>query len=477
MLVRLHFLAALLALAGAFAPPALASDFDIDTSFGLTQGTAGWRRSYAGSGSTDERIVAAARAPDGGYVLAGWRPGGAAGVSIFLAKFRPDGSYDSAFGNSAATGNAGVGRVLKDAYLSSVTDMTIDSQGRIIVIGSTPGALGESDFGVVRFKPDGTDDTSFAGDGGTSIAFDADATHYRTIDIPEGVTSSADGSIFVAGTVQEFIAGVATTVVGVAKLTPAGIVDYSFYNSGVLPAGLREFCRTGCNNVTSVARILYDPAKDLLVMGGDYTAAPNDTDWFLITLNLSTQTVVASTHVIDFGGNSGYQLASMTSLAMQPDGKIVATGYAFTASFINTAVVLRRLSSVGSEDTSFGNISGRGLYVGNGSDGIYSDLVIDSHNRIILAGLAGSPVKGAVQRLTPQGVVDHSFNGGIVALYDAPISSPSSTAYNTTFKRMFLDRGQPVLVGEAPYSSIDTSDFDLVITRLKSDLIFANNFD
>ena len=45
MLVRLHFLAALLALAGAFAPPALASDFDIDTSFGLTQGTPGWRRS------------------------------------------------------------------------------------------------------------------------------------------------------------------------------------------------------------------------------------------------------------------------------------------------------------------------------------------------------------------------------------------------------------------------------------------------
>ncbi|MEO7065206.1 MAG: hypothetical protein ABI082_15695, partial [Dokdonella sp.] len=234
---------------------AIASDASIDTTFG----TAGWQRIFvAGGGSTDEHIVASARTPDGGYLLAGWRPGGAAGVSIFLAKFRPNGSYDSAFG-TAATGNAGTGRVLKDAYLSSVADMTVDTQGRIVVVGSTPGALGQSDFGVVRFKPDGTDDTSFAGDGGTGIAFDADAAHSRVSDVPFSVTTLPDGSIFVAGRIDERKNTTTTTeVVGVAKLKPDGSPDNSFGMGN----GRYLYCQAACSDVISVARIVYDAPRN-----------------------------------------------------------------------------------------------------------------------------------------------------------------------------------------------------------------------
>ena len=476
MSVRFLFLAALL-VGGLFVSPAQASDFEIDTSFGLTSGTPGWRRSYVGTGSVDEHIVAAARAPDGGYVLAGWRPGGSAGVSIFLAKFRPDGSYDAAFGNSAATGNAGAGRVLKDAHLSSVNDMTIDSLGRIVVVGSTPGTLDQSDFGVVRFKSDGTDDTSFAGDGGTGIPFDADSAHGRLNDIPSSVVTAADGSIFIAGVVPEFVSGVYTSVVGVAKLKADGSLDPGFSDLSGHPAGRRELCRNTCGKINSVARVIFDEPRQRLTVGGDIGITSNDSDWFLVTLNLATQAIVTSTHIVDFGGASSFQFGVMTNLISDASGNIVALGVANDASITFRPVALRQLSGSVTEDSSFGNIPGRGMYFGSTIDATFTGLAIDSRYRLILAGYAGTPSKGAVFRLTPNGVIDNSFNGGMFAVYDAPISNPSSTAYNTVFNQVFLDRGQPVIVGEAPYSSSAATDLDLIVTRLKSDLIFFNGFE
>ncbi len=411
----------MLAVSGLSGSPAHAADSPIDTTFG----TAGWQRAYvANGGSTDERIVASARTPDGGYLLAGWRPGGAAGVSIFLAKFRPNGSYDSAFGGTAATGNAGTGRVLKDAYLSSVADMTVDTQGRIVVVGSTPGALGQPDFGVVRFKPDGTDDTSFAGDGGTGIAFDADAAHSRVSDVPSSVTTLPDGSIFVVGKIDERKSTTTTTeVVGVAKLKPDGSPDNTFG----LNNGRDQYCRGACSDVGSVARVIYDAPRNRLIIGGDYTENVNNTDWFIITIDAATESSTSYTYPVDLGGASGYQFGYMKSVAVQPDGKILASGWAIIETLVVRPVVLRVALDGFSEDTAFGNIVGHGLYRGGFDNVVYNDLAVDSRGRI--------------------------------------------------FKRLFLDGGRPVLAGESPYSTNAATDYDLVITRLKTDLIFANGFE
>ncbi|MEO8959585.1 MAG: hypothetical protein ABI304_11620, partial [Rudaea sp.] len=415
MRTHLPQLAVMLAAAGMFVAPAHAASTDslVDTTFG----NAGWQRSFVFSGgSTDEHIVAAARTPDGGYLLAGSRPGGAAGVSIFLAKLRQDGSYDSAFGNSAATGNAGLGRVLKDAYLSSVTDMAIDAQGRIIVVGSTPGALGQSDFGVVRFTSNGADDTSFAGDGGTGVAFDTDAAHSRVSDVPSSVTTLPDSSIIIVGKIDERISDNATNVVGIAKLKPDGSLDTNF-NSG---SALAQYCRAQCTDVVSVARVVYDAPRNRLVIGGDYNAGLNNTDWFLITRDVASGTPSTYVYPIDFGGASGYQLAYMTNVAVQPDGKILASGLAVVETLAVRPVVLRRQASSVFEDTTFGNVSGRGIYRGLINDIVYNDVAVDSRGRIILVGTSGSPSRGTVERLTPNGILDAPFSSGYVSFYDAP---------------------------------------------------------
>lgn len=465
-----------LAFAGALPLAVHAGDNSIDTAFAATAAQPGWTRAFvAAGGFVDERIVAAARAPDGGYVLTGSRAGGAAGALIFLAKLRADGSADTSFGGSAATGNAGLGRVLKDAYLSTVTDMTIDAQGRIVVVGATPGALGQNDFGVVRFNADGTDDTSFAGDGGTGVAFDFDAANSRVNDTPNSVTTSPDGSVFVAGVIQDRAAGdVATTRVGVVKLMPDGSRDEDF---GTISGGRGFFCGVQCENVLHVARIVYDAPRDRIVIGGDYTVASNNTDWFIIT-RTAGGTIQTNAYVVDLGGASGYQLAYMTDLAVQTDGKPVALGWGNDANLKSVPVLLRRLAnSVAEDKPAFGNTPNRALMVLPWTDAIVNGLAIDSRGRIVLAGEYAPFKAGIAGRLLSSGAIDTNFNGTTSpSAYFAPTGA-TQQAFRTAFKRVFLDAGRPVLAGEAPDSNSAATDYDLVATRLQADLIFANDLE
>ena len=163
---------------------------------------------------------------------------------------------------------------------------------------------------------------------------------------------------------------------------------------------------------------------------------------------------------------------------MQADGKILVAGWANDASLASRPVVLRRAASGVSEDTGFGNTSGRGLFVATSDSAIYDDLTIDTSGRIALVGSDGTSRSGAVRRLTRAGVPDTTFNGTSgPTLYSARTSNPTTPAYSTAFKRVFLDGGRPVLAGESPDSSSANTDYDLVITRLQSDLIFADSFE
>lgn len=411
--------------------------------------------------------------------MAGSVAGGVGGQLIFLAKFRPDGAYDASFGGTAGTGSAGSGRVLKDANLTSVTAMTIDAQGRIVVVGETSGTLGQSDFGVVRFNPNGTDDTSFAGDGSTYIGFDLDTAHGRAKDVPTSVTTAPDGSVYVAGRVEDITVpgGFATKRVGVAKLMPDGSNTNTGY--GTLPYGRQIFyCNYGCENVAS-ATIVFDVPRNRLVIGGAFYLGDNDSDWFITTQNFgTTPSVQTAPYTIDFGGGSGNELAFMNSLAVQADGKIIALGFAYDVNQDYVSVVLRVHSSSLSGDGSFGNIPGSGIMLIPMTDAVYCDLAIDSSGRIVLAGSFGGFEAGLVTRLMPaNGAIDTTFTGNTSpAIYYSRTSNGTSLAYTTFFGRVFLDSGRPVLAGMAPDSPTAPTDFDLIITRLQADPIFTNGF-
>jgi hypothetical protein len=87
-------------------------------------------------------------------------------VGIGLARHLYTGAVDTSF--------QGTGKRVKDAFLTQVVDACVDPNGRIVVAGMTPGAngsAGNKDLALVRFNADGSDDTSFAGDGGLAFSW------------------------------------------------------------------------------------------------------------------------------------------------------------------------------------------------------------------------------------------------------------------------------------------------------------------
>ena len=86
-----------------------------------------------------------------------------------IARFNPDGSPDPNFG---VRGKAVVSFDRGGGLFDSAHDVAIDSLGRIVVVGQVEFSGGDFDFGVARLLADGSPDTSFSGDGKTTIAFD-----------------------------------------------------------------------------------------------------------------------------------------------------------------------------------------------------------------------------------------------------------------------------------------------------------------
>lgn len=122
-----------------------------------------------------------------------------------------------------------VGSRVKAAALQSVTAATVDSRGRIIVVGNYQGAGADGiDFGIVRFNPDGSDDTSFAGDGGTVVNF---GLGQGNNDYPLAVAVDRDDNIIVAGSAQRSSA--ADSDFAIARLRAAdGSLDTTFSGDG-----------------------------------------------------------------------------------------------------------------------------------------------------------------------------------------------------------------------------------------------------
>lgn len=108
-----------------------------------------------------------------------------------LARYKLDGTLDTTFD--------GDGRVRKSLsyHYESVHAMVIDSQNRIVTTG-VRAWNGTNDFAVVRFTRDGAYDTTFGNGGKVYTKFyDDDGGHENSV--PDGVALTPDGKIVVAG--------------------------------------------------------------------------------------------------------------------------------------------------------------------------------------------------------------------------------------------------------------------------------------
>jgi len=180
---------------------------------------------HFGSGIGISTVLALAIQPDDKIVLAGFI-NQSANFAFLVMRLLPSLGRDPGFGNN--------GEVRIDFDLGTTDDddvayaVTVDHLGRIVVCGDGTVGVQDDDMVVARLLPNGTPDSSFSGDGKTSIAFDLGTTEKR--DHCRGVAVDAANDIFLAGTATRD--GSPSQVAVVQKLFPSGLADASFGNSG-----------------------------------------------------------------------------------------------------------------------------------------------------------------------------------------------------------------------------------------------------
>ena len=152
----------------------------------------------------DDRARAVVVQPDGKVIVVGTNDDGLANFAV--ARFNPDGSLDTSFSTDGKT-------TVTFGASDFAQAVALQTDGKIVVAGYT-NAGGDNDFAVARLNADGTQDTTFSGDGEFTIDFGND-------DQATSVAIQDDGNIIVAGFTDNGSADFAVARVTIAFIHPS----------------------------------------------------------------------------------------------------------------------------------------------------------------------------------------------------------------------------------------------------------------
>ncbi len=258
-----------------------------------------------------------ALAPDGKIIAAGtvfvdFIPGESSNTDFALARYNPDGSPDTTFGNGGQVSTDFVG--LEDDAFS----VLIQPDGKIVAVGSANNPATYYDFAAVRYLSNGTIDTTFGVAGKVSTDFgDQNFDRARSAVLqPNGSIVAAGFAISQNGGVQNF---------AVARYTSSGILDATFSGDGKTQIDFGDCCQ-------SANKVLLQSDGKIVTVGYANTE-DSDSDFLLARLNprgsLDASFGVGGKVRTSFGDLNG----GANGAALQSDGKIVAVG--FQATFSN----------------------------------------------------------------------------------------------------------------------------------------------
>lgn len=370
-------------------------------------------------GSSDEANAVALQ-PDGKIVVVGEN-----GTDFLVARYNTDGSLDFSFGTG--------GKVTADFGAEDTAyAIAIQPDGKILVIGST--ANGSSgDFALVRYNPNGSLDSSFGGNGKL-------ITDFGGLDAAFAVVLQPDGKLIAGGwsltpsNLGDF---------ALARYNPNGTLDLSFGASGLL--------RTSFGAVEIIEALVLQSDGKILASGFTATTSFSDADFALVRYNSNG----SLDNSFGLGGGLTTNLGgfdSATSIKLQADGKIVATGYSGTAGGAYGNFALARYTSSGSLDNSFG--TGGKVTTDFGSFDGAEGLVIQPDGKITAIGATGTTANAdfALARYNSDGSPDTSFGIGGKRTTDF---GRSDTARDVILQ----PDGKMIVVGTNFNSSVTDGDF------------------
>jgi uncharacterized delta-60 repeat protein len=265
---------------------------------------------------------------------------------------------------------SGDGRVVThvggDISHDVANSVAIDSAGRIVAAGSSR-IGGQTDFTLVRYRPDGTLDPSFSGDGVARTGFGQDSEDSAT-----SVAIDFAGRIVAAGGSRT---PGADGQVAVARYLPGGNLDSAFSGDG------RQLLSFG-NELVGVAAVAVDDRNRIVLAGGDYVFQ-NPSHFAIIRLRPNG---ALDTSFAGDGKATALQGGWAYSVAIDPAGRIVAAGYAQSGRY---TFGLARFTPGGALDPSFSGDGTVTTSFGKG-DAWANAVAIDSLGRIVAAGWAGN---------------------------------------------------------------------------------------
>ncbi len=303
---------------------------------------------------------------------------------FFIVRYTNMGVLDTAFSDN--------GQLITSFGGTSDASMAIAVQedGKIVAVGSTNSGA-NYDVAVARYLEDGTIDSTFDADGKAITDISSG------FDIVYDVLIQPDGKIVVC---SYTVAGPSNGF-GFVRYNANGTLDNSFSGDGklIVPVG-----QDG-----TAAPLEMAIQEDNKIIATGYAMMGSNLD--VIVIRLDTNGVLDNTFDGDGIVNIDFldSTDAASSVAVQPDGKIVVAGQAFNVS--NDDVAIARLNTDGSLDNTFdsdGKLT-KGF-------GVFSDhakqVLVQPDDKIVIAGGSGISTDPdfLVMRYNTDGTPDNTFD-------------------------------------------------------------------
>lgn len=312
--------------------------------------------------------------PDGRIVLLGTHKSAQGDFKFAFQRLNPNGSFDASF---AGSGTAFRDFVSTDDY---GFNLAVLPDGRIFGVGHR----GTDAIGLVRLWPDGSPDAG----GQQTLAFESTTFPAGSDETMYGMAMQADGRTIVVGTVVTALG--TESDFALARFLPNGLLDGTFGVAGRVELDI--------HNVDVGRAVAVQPDGRIVVAGH---VGAGDANFVVARFTgdgaLDTTFGFGGFNVVDFAGDADYARA----IAVAPDGKIVVAGNA--GALIGTA----RFNANGTLDTSFDG-DGKQTFVFPNSFSLGADAVIvQSDRKVVVGGKASDDF--ALVRFLENGSVDPAF--------------------------------------------------------------------
>ncbi|MFL5959132.1 MAG: PASTA domain-containing protein [Gaiellaceae bacterium] len=299
--------------------------------------------------------------------------------------------------------------------------VAVQPDGKIVAAGSNPSS---SEFGLVRYNPDGSLDSGF-GSGGKVT------TVTRGGGEADALVLQPDGKIVIGGAIDSYTG----EDFALARYNPDGSLDTSFGANGIVTTDI-----LGHNDVATGLAV--QPDGKIVAGGKANTGSSWDFALVRYQTNGSIDPSFGTNGKVTTSLGSGDSVAN--ALVGQPDGKLILAGYLGAAP--NAEFALARYTPDGVLDPSFG--TGGKVTTGiESSEGVYSAGLQPDGKIVVLGGTVGGAFYVALVRYDTDGKLDPTFGDGGIASGDEGVGHAVAVQAN----------GKILVAGERP--GVSSNDF------------------